>query len=155
MRDLQTLLDACDEVVHDPDLQPSKDAGGRVMVTHCSEGAARVAQALECDELDNLTADQQYDVMDDNATRRWARVDGMTACAHACAGGLAFAAMSSSMLGEAHGHIAAVYPTPMQLSGSLGKNVPMVANVGKHNEEEKESAAFPVAKGEPSYFIWD
>lgn len=155
MRDLETLRSIGNEIVHDPDLEPKRDSAGVIVETHCNEGAERVAQAMGCDELNDLLADDQYDVMDDNVSKRWARVDGMTATAHALAGGLAFAAMTSTMLGELHGHIAAVAPEPMQWSGSLGKNVPMVFNVGKTNADEKESAAFPVADGECSYFIWD
>lgn len=155
MRDLATLKAACDEIVSDPNLQPVKDSSGKIVETHCNLGAMRVARAMGCDELDNLMADQQYEVMSDNATKRWAKVDGMTASAHALAGGLSFAAMTSEQLGETHGHIAAVYPAQMQESPSLGKEVPLVANVGKTDAEEKESAAFPVADGEPDYFIWD
>ena len=44
---------------------------------------------------------------------------------------------------------------PMQFSGSLNKKVPMVCNIGRTDADEKESVAFPVDKGEPSYFIWD
>jgi len=77
----------------------------------------------------------------------------LNAAAHALGGGLAFAAMSSGQLGEAHGHITAIFPAPMQFSGSLNKNVCMVANVGKQNGEEKVSQAFPVALGEPDYFL--
>jgi hypothetical protein len=118
-------------------------------------GAMRVARAMGCNELDDIMADEQHRVMSSNTSKRWAKVNGMTATAHACAGGLAFAAMNSETMKEAHGHIAAVSPEPMQFSGSLNKNVPMVCNIGKVNADEKESLAFPVACGEPDYFIYD
>lgn len=155
MRDLAVLKSAQAAVIADPALQPVKNAAGAIVETHCNFGAERVAQAMGCTELDGLMADGQYEVMDENASLRWAKVDGMTATAHACAGGLAFAASSSAMLHEAHGHIASISPEPMQFSGSLNKKVPMVCNIGKADADEKESVAFPVDKGEPSYFIWD
>jgi hypothetical protein len=155
MKDLQILKAACDAVLADPKLLPVKDAAGNIVETHCNFGAIRVANAVGCHELDGKMADQQYTTMDDNASGLWLKVTGDAATAFAQLGGLAFACASSKMLGEAHGHIAAVYPAPMQFSGSLGKNVPVVANIGKTDTEEAESRAFPVAKGEPSYFVWN
>ncbi len=142
------LKEACDDVIADPSLEPG---GG---VTHCNEGARRVAQALGCNDFDDesLLADDMCDIM--AAGGRWTRVDGQQATDHALAGGLAFAAMSSHRLGEAHGHIAAIYPAPLEYSGSLARLVPFVANVGKQDREEKVSAAFPVSKGEPDYFTY-
>ena len=144
---IDALKAICDEVIADPSLEPS--AG----VTHCNEGARRVANAMGYFGFndESLLADDMVAIM--NAGGPWSKVDGETAAAHAQVGGLAFAAMSSYQLGEAHGHIAAVYPAPMQFSGSFNKKVPMVANVGKQDAEEKVSAAFPVALGEPDYFV--
>lgn len=145
---MSDLKEACDDVIADWSLQPT--AG----VTHCNEGARRVAKALGCNEFDyvNLLADDMIEIMELGG--RWKKVDGEAATAYALRGGLAFAAMSSIRLNEAHGHIAAIYPAPMQYSGSLGKDVPMVANVGKQDAEEKVSKAFPVALGEPDYYCW-
>lgn len=154
MRDVEMLRSVCYEVVHDPGLQPLIE-NGEVVETHCNAAAERVAQRMGCEELDNLMAEQQHEVMRANVTKRWAKVDGMTASAHANAGGLAFASATAEMLCARHGHIAALTPEPMEYSGSLGKDVPMVANVGKQDADEKESQAFPVAYGEPDYFIWD
>lgn len=144
---LEALKAACDEVIADPALEPA--AG----VTHCNEGARRVAHAMGYDGFDDesLLADDMVAIL--NAGAPWAKVDGAAAAAHAAAGGLAFAAMSSGQLGEAHGHIAAIYPAPMGFSGSLNKSVPMVANVGKQDREEKATEAFPIALGEPSYYV--
>ncbi len=149
MRNIQLLMEACDAVIADPALEPS--AG----ITHCNEGARRVAQAMGCSDFDdaNLLADDLISIM--NAGGLWQRVDGQEASEHALLGGLAFAALSSARLEETHGHIAAIYPAEMEYSGSLARIVPMVANVGKQDREEKVSAAFPVSKGEPDYFIWD
>jgi len=50
----------------------------------------------------------------------------------------------------AHGHVAVVYPAPVQRSGSWNKMVPMLANIGKTNGLMRTSQAFPV---EPDYFV--
>lgn len=156
---MSDLKEACDEILADRTLQPVKDSSGRILETHCNIGAERVAVSQGCDELTGpdgkaLMADQQYGVMDANDSGRWTKVVGEVATEHALGGGLAIACASSAMLHEEHGHIAVVYPAPMEFSGSLKRDVPIVANIGKEDHKEKESMAFPVAEGEPDYFIW-
>lgn len=155
------LKEACDMVIHDPDLAPEVDhVANKVTKTHCNEGALLVAQAMGCAEfdvpagVDPLTADQMVSLMISNESGRWRLADGAAATIHALDGGLGFAAMSSSQLKELHGHICAVYPVGMGMSGSLGHDVPYVANVGTCQAEEKSSQAFPPSKGEASYFIY-
>lgn len=148
------LKAACDEVIADESLQPVKDAAGKIIETHCNEGAEKVAEAMGCEELSGFLADEQYQIMATNASGRWTKVDGIAATIHALGGGLGFAALPSHRLNEAHGHIATVYPAGMQYSGSLGHDVPMVANVGVLDSEERASQAFPVSVGDPDYFIW-
>ena len=148
------LKEICDDVISDPSLEP------RDGVTHCNAGALRTAQAMDCHEFDRpdgeepMIADEMYTVMSLNRSGRWQKVDGEDFSAHALDGGLGYAALPSALLHEEHGHIATGYPAPMQYSGSLGKNVPVVANVGGKDAEEKESLAFPVEYGEPDYFIY-
>lgn len=150
----ELLKEACDAILADQSLQPVKDAAGNILETHCNFGAERVAAALGCIELNGLMADQQYAVMKENATGRWTQVNGSQATQHALAGALVFAAASSAMLHEKHGHIAACYPAPAEFSGSLDRFVPILANIGKEDHVEKESMAFPVADGEPDYFLF-
>lgn len=154
MKDLAALKAAQAAILADQSLQPVKDAAGRIVETHCNFGAERVAQAMGCRELDGLKANGQCAVMLENASGLWAKAEGAAACAHAMAGGLAFAAMTAAQLGEEHGHIASISPEPMQWSGSLGRSVPMIVNIGRQDADERASMAFPVAKGEPDYFTW-
>ena len=150
----QDLKAACDSVINNPALAPGNGK------THCNAGALETAQAMDCHEFDveegaePLIADEMYTIMSMNKSSRWTKVDGATAVEHALAGGLGYAALPSGRLHEEHGHIATIYPTPMEFSGSLGKEVPVVANVGVTDAEEKESLAFPVKYGEPDYFIF-
>lgn len=149
MEDKGDILKAiCDEVINDPDLQPH---GGR---TFCNKGAERISHVMGCFDFDGLEldADQMYTLI--SCSLNWTKCTGQEATIHALSGGLAFAIMTSIELGELHGHIAAIYPVGMQWSGSLSKDVPLVANCGKQNGEEKVSQAFPPSRGEPNYFCW-
>ncbi len=148
------LKDYLQALTQEPDLQPTMEDG--VLVTRCNLGARKAAEFLGCLEFSdkNLMADDMVKIMGQNASGKWQLVDGQTAATFAISDGLAFAAMTSEELGEAHGHIACVFPAPMQFSGSLNKEIPMIANVGKRNGIMKVSEAFPVAKGESHYWTW-
>ena len=142
------LTALCQAVITDPALDP---AGG---CTFCNIGARRIAQGMGCRDFDNLDfdADDLYNVM--LKSKKWTSATGSDATIHALSGGLAFASMTSQMLGESHGHIACIYPIGQGFSPSLNKDVPFVANCGTHNGEMKVSEAFPISRGEPKYFCW-
>ena len=150
------LKSLCDRVMELPDLAPVKNAAGEVVETFCNVGARTIAQGADCHEFDDprLDAEAMGQIMVDNVSGCWEKVGGADATAHAKEGGLAFAFMSRERLKEGHAHIDAVYPDEMEWSGSLGRNVPMLANVGMADQEERESQAFPVEVGEADYYIW-
>ena len=50
--------------------------------------------------------------------------------------------------------MAIVFPIGMQFSGSLKRDVPLLANIGKTVGVMKSSAAFPILDGEADYFTW-
>ena len=149
----ELLKDACDLVISDDDLRPRD---GR---TFCNIGSLTVAQAMGCTEFDTegdpLMADEMIALMEANASGKWSVASSSSEAAlHALDGKLGFAAKTSAELGEAHGHLCVIYPASQQWSGSWGKEVPMCANVGRQNGEEKVSSAFPVNCGEPTYYLW-
>jgi len=164
----------CVQLVADPTLQPEYTKDGVLIKTHCNQAARKGAQLFSCTEFDSLDllADDMYAIMKTNASGRWKVVTGQEATLHALSGGLAYAAMPGAALGETHGHITVICPLGMQPSGSLQKDVPVVANVGKGDPGSqlgqadkfgikrkknwicKVSQAFPVDKGEPNYFTW-
>ena len=145
------LKAACDKALANPAYQPNADGHHE---THCNQAVMEIATELGCVDLLHFCADEQYQIMSGNASGRWTKVQGQRAALHALDGGLAIAAMPSQRIGDAHGHVAVVYPQGMEASGSLGHDVPMLANVGKNVGVMKSSAAFPVAAGEADYFIW-
>jgi hypothetical protein len=145
MDDIKAL---CDAALANPAFQPKNG------VTHCNEAVNQVASAVGCLEFVGLMADEIYQTMVTNASGKWAKLDGSDATIWALSNGLAIAAMPSQRLGEAHGHVAVIYPQGMEGSASLGHDVPLVANVGKTVGVMKSSGAFPVAKGEADYFTY-
>lgn len=169
----EILKAACDEVLADPALRPVYDKAGKLLTTFCNVGVGRVAARCSCPELDSttMTAEKMIEHVRANVSGRWTIVDGRAAALHALSGGFALAFMDMAKLGEPHAHVAAVAPQGMQPSGSLAKDVPIVANVGKGDPAAplinagdgkktkpnwycKSSAAFPTARGEAEYAIW-
>ena len=145
----QALAEFLNALVKRSDLQPKPDG-----TTFCNIASQFVAQFFGCKDFnDSILAEAMIEFMEANPDR-WKAVDGEPAASFALAGCLVFAAMTAEDLGEAHAHIAAVYPAQTQFSGSLRKTVPMLANCGKTNGIMRASQAFPVAKGEPKYYSW-
>lgn len=145
MTDMKAL---CDAALANPVFHPKNGT------TYCNLALNSIAKGAGCDEFDGLMADEIYQLMVTNASGKWARVDGSDVSIWALSNGLAVAALPSHRLGEAHGHVCAVYPLGMQASGSLGHDVPMVANIGKTVGVMRSSQAFPPAKGEAEYFTY-
>ena len=79
----------------------------------------------------------------------WEEASPERACEHAKRGNLAICGKQYSTMD----HVSTIYPTEMLFSGSWNKYVPLIANVGKENGIMKVSQAFPVAEGEPQYWI--
>lgn len=79
------------------------------------------------------------------ASTKWQPVNGDVACARASQGVLVVACQQE----DGHGHVSPVYPIPMAFSGSWGKDVPMLSNVGKRNGVLRASQCF---HDEPTYF---
>ena len=157
----QILMDACNLIINDPSLQPEYDkVTGCLTKTHCNQACLLVARTMGCLEFntpvnkDPLRADEMISLMLANASGKWRTGTGSEATIHALSGGLAIAAMSSKVLKAAHGHVAIVAPIGMQNSGSLKKDVPLVANIGKTVGIMKSSGAFPVSVGEAQYFLY-
>ena len=145
---VDTLRQACARALDNPSFQP---ANGE---TFCNLAVTSVAEAMGCEEFSGLMADQIYAKMEANASGKWEKVVGPVASQDASEGNFVVAAMSSTQLGETHGHVATCYPQAAGFSGSLNKYVPVVANIGKSVGVMKSSEAFPVDKGEPDYFSY-
>jgi len=140
----ENLKDFLLQLVDAPELQPKNG------VTFCNIAARRVMDFFGYTDFDapDLNADEMVGIM-----KSWKEISGIAAAAHAIEGNLVFAGETSQRLHEAHGHIAAVFPAPGQVSPSLGRAVPLLANVGIRCGIIKSSDAFPVLDGEATYFL--
>ncbi len=161
---MDALQIACDAALANKDFRPNYTKDGKLVATHCNQAARAIAQALGCAELDDskMTADLMIAHMEANVSKKWTKVDVSTAAIRALDGKLVFAGMTGAGLGEAHGHIAAVYPLARQPSASAGMDVPMLANIGSQNWKDgkpnppiRTSEAFPVKRcGMPTFYAW-
>lgn len=140
--DPEELRKTLDTIVRDPSLKAKNDG-----TTFCNYGVSRAAKLFGLD-LEGKLANQIIDLI--RASSAWLCVSGGQASDWAQRGGLGLAVMP----GEPHGHVATLYPAPMQVSTSLNREVPVLANVGKNNGIMRASQAFPVAQGEPAYHIY-
>lgn len=155
MIDPEKLKDFLDALVKDKSLKQLADG-----TTFCNVGVHRACGLFEYGGMSLLikgksqpmTARQMIAAITEKGSG-WLRCEGKQAADFAMRGGFALSFMS--MAPEVHDHVAVVYPAAMQASGSLGKFVPIVANVGtaKTHGIVKSSGAYPVAKGEASYAI--
>ena len=143
------LKEIMDTVRQQSDLKPVVDAQGRVLTTFCNIGLDRVLGLCGIPRMVDavgqpLMANAMIDSMRANSDR-WTPVSGDVACARASQGLLVVACQQEA----GHGHVCPVYPAAMQMSGSYGKDVPMVSNIGRTVGVMRVSQAF---KTEPEYY---
>lgn len=153
--DAMRLKEILDAVRIQPDLRPELDDDGHVVRTFCNIGLDRILGLYGAPRMVNklngepLCANDMVAYM--RGSNRWEKVDGGAAVARASQGVLVVAAQAA----EGHGHVVAVYPAPAQHSGSWGKDVPMLNNIGR---PFKDGSVNMVAKAslcfrtEPEYF---
>lgn len=135
----QMLKQACDAILADNNLK--QNAQGQ---TFCNIAVQRALSLMGA-----LPPGGTANAMIDKMASSWAQVTGEQAHALALDGQIVVAAQK----GAAHGHVALVYPAPMELSGSWNKHVPMLANVGKSSVSGlvRASRAF---RTEPAYYAY-
>lgn len=142
---LKSILDSVRAM---PDLRPNQPLQGQ---THCNEAIRRVfslsgqPNVFSRDEMANTIADQlekdtRFRLVGTNEAWREGQQGNLVVVAHKYG---------------VHGHVAMVYPTDsMGHSGSWNKDVPFVSNVGQSIGVVEVSKAFPVALGEPYYYVF-
>ena len=140
--ELKTILDT---VRVQPDLAPRNGE------TFCNIALDRVLTLAKLPRMVDekgqpLMANDMCDFMHDNPSQ-WEPVNGDAATARASQGMLVVACQQEA----GHGHVCPVYPASQQLSGSWGKTVPMVSNVGKTVGVMRVSQAF---RTEPDYYAY-
>lgn len=127
---------------------PPKVVDGNVVETYCNFALQEYAKSFGYDGFKGLNANEICEKAE--ADKAFAKDSAERATEHAKKGGFAFAGKQYT----GHGHVAAVYPGPMVYSGSWGKFVPLLGNVGKKNGIMATSLAFPIRLGEPTYYLY-
>ena len=131
MENIMKLKLLCDEAVANPSFEP------RDGKTFCNFGARFIAEGMGFMGFPaNILANEMIGFL--ATSSGWVEDSIARAHAHAARGGLAFVCLSE----YPHGHIAALYPAPMEDSGTWGGPVPMLANVGRKNGVVKMSAVY-------------
>jgi len=129
--DVNDFKSLCKDVVAKPEFQPTPDG-----TTHCNQGLTTIAREFGVTDFEGKMANQIIDHI--SAHPQWAACTDEEAWDWAMQGKLAIACVKEAV----HGHVATIYPAPKVTSGKWGKEVPVVANVGKKNEIFGENFAF-------------
>lgn len=147
--DTEQLKAALDALVKDPSLAP---ANGE---TFCNIGVYRISKLYSVPDFklnksgDPPMADVMCTIM--AASPDFFATDAKGANNAANAGSLVIASHPY----DGHGHVAVVYPSPeMYYSPSWKKEVPFLANIGHRVGVLPTSECFPVALGEPTYYVY-
>jgi hypothetical protein len=132
----------CDEAVTNPAWVEHDITGDGKTETFCNRAARFIAEGMGCFRFrHDQSANQMLRAMAADPENWLAEDDLARLSKAACRGALAFVGIED----EPHGHINAVAPLPMEQSGTWGRPVPMVAQVGTArvgNGVKKLSAAY-------------
>jgi hypothetical protein len=133
----------CDHVVKAPDFESRNVDDDPELETFCNLAVAHVAKGMGIQGLGGILANEIMRRLNAGEIIAREEKDPERVARHAMRGGFAIAGMTGKP-----GHVATIYPAPCQVSPSLGKPVPMCANVGPKgsNGVKRVSSAFPVSR---------
>jgi hypothetical protein len=135
------LASACEKVINIPAFQPLPDG-----TTYCNYAVDLICFMLEYPGFGGLTANQIYSKCKERHRQ------GSAEEAAQWADEYGYIAIASHFNQSGHGHCAVIYPKKMEISGSYGRPVPFIANVGHINGILKVSQCFKL-EDEPHYFL--
>ncbi len=138
MEKVATLQALCEEAVSNPRFE------ARDGKKFCNLGARFIAEGMGFFGFPvNILANEMVGFLASHPD--WTEDSIDRAHRHAERGGLAFLTVEE----HPHGHIAAIYPAPMEMSGTWGEPVPMLAQIGSAavgNGIKKASAVYRLEK---------
>ncbi len=143
---------ACEAALADKYLEASDIDGDGDLDTKCNFGLQQIAGKVGCSRFNGKRANDIH-AMCLSDPGEFENLLPDRAILAAKRGGLVVASLPNP---SGSGHVAVVYPTSGGESASLGRVVPMVANIGKFpNGVKAASAAFPVKRfDEICWFLW-
>lgn len=125
MKNLPALIEAILDTYDDVSLFPKPNG-----ITFCNIAVYGIAHDMGCNQLDGKNADDIVAFI--SSDHDWQQVPMEQAQGLANAGSLLIAGLSSSELGQTHGHVVVIRPGIESYSGKWGK-VPQVLNIGSTN----------------------
>lgn len=125
MKDPIALIDAILDTYDRADLQPLADG-----TTFCNLAVDSVAKAMGYTQLGSKTADQIVMFLDGSA--EWSETPFAKAQDLANQGSLLIAGLTSTQMGQAHGHVCIIRPGKVVYSGKWGFS-PRCLNIGSEN----------------------
>lgn len=135
MVNVERLRALCEEAVMNPAFAPREGK------TYCNFSARFIAEGMGFFAFPaNTLANDLIAILSTDPAVREDSIE--RAHAHALRGGLAFLVLEE----YPHGHIPVFYPAPMELSGTWGELVPLLANVGRENGIMKASKVYRLEK---------
>ena len=138
----ERLMEVGLNVVNNPNLK------SRNGITFCNFGVQEIFHAGGDNSLDNMTANQMYDYL--NNPKVATAISYEQAVYYAKQGITTILAWKNEN-GD-HGHVAIVAPKEMEYSGKFKEEVPFIFNIGKDNDIMKASYGFTPLK-RPTAFI--
>ena len=114
-----------DDPIHD--FVPIQNSDG-TWTTHCNQAMQYILAGMGYDEMDGMDADEMVTFMSD-PKNGWIEPAGdVVAQAHANDGVIVLSGWSNV---AGHGHVNLILPGILEQSGTLGRKVPKVCNIGK------------------------
>ena len=132
------LVNILTQVVNDPALQPKPDG-----TTYCNIAVHKVGKVMGFNKFEGMLANQIAEYCKNMVIR----INELNTIINFSKEGRWILAVYAE---HPHGHVASIFPHDSEYSGSWKKDVPFVANVGKHNGIMKASKAF---LKEPEYYL--
>ncbi len=137
------------KVIADPGLQPVRNAKGDIVQTFCNFGVIDILNAGNDNTLNGKTANQIFDYLSNSDNASILSYEEAVKYA-----GEGVTVILASKEENGSGHVAVVAPGEMVSSGSWGKKVPQVFNVGKKNAMQGANYSFS-KKNQPTAFIFN
>jgi len=145
VKNLPLLMNACyvgyNRGLDGGDFAPKGD------ITHCNRFISYVMNCFGYDKFNGLMANGIIDLMND-LTHGWITVSDSVAQNHANAGVIVIAGRKF----DAHGHVCIVLPGILEKSGSFGRSVPKVVNIGKDVFFGKKVSFAFQSEEQPQYY---
>lgn len=132
------------------DFAPEFNADGSIKATFCNQFIQYICNGYGYGDFNGMTANEMVDFMADFKNGWISPTDDQVAQSHANNGVIVISGFKNP---AGHGHVCLVLPGTIEKSGSFGRAVPKVANVGKDVFFGKKLSFAFQASDAPAYYV--